>query len=82
VPVVAGSSPGPRFVLADAGFYYTEPTPQAIARALRLVHEARIDATLDSKLRQGIERARAEFSVEAVARRLDSLLRDGGPPPQ
>ncbi|MCB1684747.1 MAG: glycosyltransferase family 4 protein [Pseudomonadales bacterium] len=82
VPVVAGPSPGPRSVLGEIGFYFDRAEPVAIAQALQAVHQAAssADAGLDAQLQQGIERARREFSVAAVARRLDDLFFQGVPP--
>ena len=74
IPVVAGPSPGPRSVLGPVGFYYERAEAEDVAAALKRVHGAQTDARLEERLRQGVERARREFSIAAVARRLDELF--------
>jgi len=78
IPVVAGPSPGPRSVLGPVGFYYERAEPVEIAAALARVRSARDDSGLDRRMQQGIERARQEFSIAAMARRLDDLFVHSG----
>ena len=74
VPVLAGPSPGPRSVLGDAGFYYPAPEPQVIAAALARLRGDIRDGRAAEAVRAGRLRAEREFSVAAVAARLDDLF--------
>lgn len=65
VPVVAPRQPGPLCILADLGHYFDGSEPQAIAAAMQ--------AALVAPPGEGRQRAQREFSVAAVARRLESL---------
>jgi glycosyltransferase involved in cell wall biosynthesis len=72
VAVVAGPTPGPRFVLGDAGHYFDSFAPDDLAAAVKLVHERREGS--DERVAGGVKRAAEEFSVAAVARRLRSVM--------
>ena len=74
VPVLAGSAPGPRFVLGEQGFFYPAPTPAAIAEALADVRGALADGRAAAVAEAARERARQQFSVTALAARLDDLF--------
>ena len=65
VPVVTPRQPGPLCILADLGHYFEGSEPQAIAAAMQ--------AALEAPPGEGPERARREFSVAAVAERLEAL---------
>ena len=65
VPVVTPRQPGPLCILADLGHYFGGSEPQAIAAAMQ--------AALEAPPGEGRERAQREFSVAAVARRLEAL---------
>jgi glycosyltransferase involved in cell wall biosynthesis len=75
VAVVAGPTPGPHFVLGDAGYYFDDFTAADLAAAVMAVHEDRDRSS--ERLVRGVERAEREFSVAAVARRLQTLLEQG-----
>lgn len=66
VPVVTPRQPGPLCILADLGHYFEGSEPQAIAGAMQ--------AALEAPPGEGPERAQREFSVAAVAKRLEALL--------
>ena len=68
----SGSAPGPRFVVGDAGFYFSEDTPQAVADAVCRVHARRDELT--AWLAAARARAEREFSVAAAGARLRTLL--------
>lgn len=72
VPVVALPQHGPEFVLGDLGVYAQADTPGAFAQALQAAQN------IDRKhlLAQGQKRVRQLFSVSALARSLDDLLKD------
>ncbi len=72
VPVVAGPSPGPRFVLDDVGYYFNESMADDLVAAVKDVHENRRRGV--ERLARGVKRAEQEFSVVAIARRLRALL--------
>ncbi len=74
IPVVAGPTPGPQFVLGGSGFYYTEREPRAIADAIMQVQVAADSGDLPDRLAHAEERAEREFSVQALARHLEELL--------
>jgi glycosyltransferase involved in cell wall biosynthesis len=61
-------------VLGGAGFYYPAPEPQAIAAALARLREDIRDGRAAESVRAGRLRAEREFSVTAVAARLDDLF--------
>ena len=65
VPVVTPRQPGPLCILADLGHYFDGSEPQAIAAAMQ--------AALEAPPGEGRERAQREFSVAAVAERLEAL---------
>ena len=65
VPVVAPRQPGPVCILDDIGHYFEGAEPQAIAAAMQ--------AALAAPPGEGPERAHRQFSVAAVAQRLDAL---------
>ena len=65
VPVVTPRQPGPLCILADLGHYFEGSEPQAIAGAMQ--------AALEAPPGEGPERAQREFSVAAVAKRLEAL---------
>ncbi|MCZ6888887.1 MAG: glycosyltransferase family 4 protein [Gammaproteobacteria bacterium] len=72
-PVICADRPGPREVLGDEGCYFEGDDPGALARALvefatdLQVRQARTDAAY--------QRVVDQFSVEALARRFERLLR-------
>lgn len=68
IPVVCQSVAGPAEVLGGMGFCYDIPQVRDIAAALRGVHDAKVDR--EAFRRRAEARVRAEFSVEAVARRI------------
>jgi glycosyltransferase involved in cell wall biosynthesis len=72
VPVVAGPTPGPHFVLGDVGHYFTEFTAEALAAAVIAVHRDRGNSA--ERKARGEARAAEDFSVAAIARRLQTLL--------
>ncbi len=74
VPVLAGQVAGPESVLGGVGFYYDKPQPDVIADALQEIHGLYQSGGIDARIQQGIERTTREFSVAAVARRLDDLF--------
>lgn len=69
VRVVAGPAPGPRYVLGDAGLYFSEQSPAAVAAALEAAYADR-----GANHEAGSDRAQSEFSVTAVAQRLRPWL--------
>lgn len=70
VPVVAGPTPGPQYVLGSTGFYYNQRQPAEIAEAIRGVVRARDAGELPERSRKALDRAEREFSVAALAARL------------
>ena len=74
IPVVAGPAPGPQFVLGGCGYYYTERQPESVAAALMRVEQDLVDGTLDERMARGRDRALREFSIAALAGRLDELF--------
>ena len=72
IAVVAGPAPGPRFVLGDVGHYFGEFSAEHLAAAVTAVY---LDRGRDTaRLDRGIERTEKQFSVGAVAQRLEALL--------
>ncbi|MCZ0945241.1 MAG: glycosyltransferase, partial [Gammaproteobacteria bacterium] len=65
VPVVTPRQPGPLCILEDLGHYFEGSEPQAIAAAMQ--------AAVEAPPGEGSERAQREFSVAAVAERLEAL---------
>lgn len=74
VPVVSPTVPGPQFVLGGSGYYYTERTPGSVAEAIARVQADRQAGELAGRLAHARERAVREFSVAALAARLDELF--------
>ena len=74
IPVVAGPAPGPQFVLGGCGYYYTEREAEPIAAALIRVEQDLANGTLVERMARGRERALREFSIAALAGRLDELF--------
>lgn len=70
VPVVAGPTPGPQFVLGSSGFYYNRRQPDEIADAVAEVRRAGATGELTGRLERALERAEREFSIRALADRL------------
>ena len=68
VPVITPRQPGPLCILGDLGHYFEGSEPQAIAAAMQ--------AALEAPPGEGRERAQREFSVAAVAERLEALRGD------
>ncbi len=66
VPVITPRQPGPLCILADLGHYFEGSEPQAIAAAMQ--------SALEAPPGEGRARAQREFSVDAVAERLEALL--------
>ena len=67
VPVVAPNLPDAVSVLDKSGLYFDDPEPESICSAL-------VEALSPARMSAGPERVREEFSVPAVAQRLQSLL--------
>jgi len=74
VPVVAGPSPGPQFVLGGSGYYYMQRDPEEVAEALLRVQADNVAHALGERAERGKNRALREFSISALARHLDELL--------
>jgi glycosyltransferase involved in cell wall biosynthesis len=76
VAVVAGPTPGPNYVLGDAGHYFADFTAQDLAATVAQVHRFRDQEREreSERLARGVARAEDEFSVKALARRLQALL--------
>lgn len=74
VPVVAGPTPGPQFVLGGTGFYYNQREPEAVARAISSVGQAQAAGELAERAERALERAEREFSVTALAAHLAPLI--------
>ena len=74
VPVVAGPTPGPQYVLGGTGFYYNQREPAQIAEAVRSVDLARRGGELPDRADTALERAEREISVAALAERLALLV--------
>lgn len=74
VPVVAGPTPGPQFVLGGSGFYYLERNPEAVADAIVQVQTVSRAGALPERLAHARARAEREFSVQALAGHLETLL--------
>lgn len=74
VPVVAGPTPGPQFVLGGSGFYYTRREPEQIAEAIIRVRDAATAGVLAERIANAEARADREFSVRALAGYLQALL--------
>ena len=70
LPVVAGPTPGPQYVLGSTGFYYNRRNPAEIAAAIRSVAQARDAGELPGRAEKALLRAEREFSVPALAARL------------
>jgi glycosyltransferase involved in cell wall biosynthesis len=68
VRVVCGASKGPREILGDLGTYFDQDEPSAIVSAMKqsLVADENYAQACDEVLRK-------HYSIQAVARRLDSL---------
>ncbi len=74
IPVVAGPTPGPQFVLGSTGFYYNQRQPDQIAQAIGQVELARQAGELPERADRALERVSREFSVAALAARLAPLV--------
>ena len=74
IPVVAGPTPGPQYVLGSTGFYYNQRQPEQIADAVRRLEQARRAGELQERAGKALERAEREFSVSALAGHLSTLL--------
>ncbi|MDH3644628.1 MAG: glycosyltransferase [Gammaproteobacteria bacterium] len=72
VPVIAGPTPGPHFVLGDVGYYFDTFAAADLAAAIKMVHADR--GGNRERLARGLARAEQEFSVAAIAGRLQGLL--------
>ncbi len=77
VPVVAGPTPGPQFVLGSSGFYYNRRQPDEIADAIEEARRAGESGELAERLDHALERAEREFSIQALAGRLAPLTGAG-----
>lgn len=71
VPVVAGRGHGPEYVLAELGFYAENDTAQGYADAISRA----LGADRELLAQEGEKRALELFSVPALARYLDDLLK-------
>lgn len=76
VPVLAQRAPGPGFVLGDDA-YYCAADPASIASGLIQVHEARRNGHTRSVSDAARRRVERDFSVSALAARLDDLFFQG-----
>ena len=74
VPVVTARIPGPAYVLDDLGFYADDDSPAAYAAALRAAETCDRETLAAS----GHARIVREFSVSALARRLDDVCIERG----
>lgn len=73
VPVLCGPSPGPRFVVGDAGLTFAADDPADLGEALLAAWREWRTGGLADLGRRGRARAEREFSVAAAAGRLDAL---------
>jgi glycosyltransferase involved in cell wall biosynthesis len=71
VPVVTHRNHGPLFVLGELGVYTDDATPQGFSEALQ--RASKVDAA--SYKTRGRERVEREFSVTALARHLQHLIK-------
>jgi glycosyltransferase involved in cell wall biosynthesis len=74
VPVVSGPAPGPQFVLGGSGYYYTQREPGEVAAALERVYRDRQTGAMAERMERARERVIREFSIAALASRLDDLF--------
>lgn len=72
VPVVCERTAGPADVLGELGIYYTGSTAPEIASALRDVQQRVVDD--DGWKARAAARVQAEFSIDALARRIGAEL--------
>ncbi len=82
VPVVLADSPGPVSVAGDSGYVFSGGDADAAAGALKRVYDEvyRSGAgALDAYRRHALQRVTQQFSVSALARRLDALMVDVRP---
>lgn len=73
VPVLAGPSPGPRFVLGATGCHFGSAAPEVLARALCTARAEHRSGMLAQRAAAARARVETEFSVAAGARRLAAL---------
>ncbi len=73
VPVLHGASPGPRFVVGDAGCCFSAHRPDEVGTALQAAYQAWCDGSLAAVGRRGRARVEHEFSVAAGVGRLQAL---------
>jgi glycosyltransferase involved in cell wall biosynthesis len=74
VPVVSAPAPGPQFVLGGSGYYYTRREPEDVAAALERADRDRASGAILERIEHARVRAVREFSVAALAARLDDLF--------
>jgi len=74
VPVIAGPAPGPRFVLGDHAIYYQREDAREIAAAIEELRSAQMDGRVQEQVQQARQRVEREFSVAALASKLDALF--------
>jgi len=73
LPVLSSPAPGPRFVLGAVGDYFQPADPEVLAAALRRAFADWRAGSLAVRAKAGRQRVEAEFSVPALARRLQDL---------
>jgi glycosyltransferase involved in cell wall biosynthesis len=73
LPVLSSPAPGPRFVLGAVGAYFEPAVAEALAGALRRAFDDWRAGTLTARADAARRRVEAEFSVVALAGRLQAL---------
>ena len=73
VRVIAGSSPGPTYVLGDSAIYFQEFTANSVSRALLAAYRETEEIKNTEKMR-GRRRASSYFSISALTARLKDLF--------
>ncbi len=76
VPVLCGPSPGPRFVMGEAGRRFAPAAPDVLGESLVAAYVDWESRVLGARVRQARERVEQEFSVPAATRRLQALASD------
>jgi glycosyltransferase involved in cell wall biosynthesis len=79
LPVVTGLAPGPQFVLGGTGYYYQRAEPAAVAEVLSQVRREKASGALADRLARAEARVHREFSVDALAARLEALITEESP---
>lgn len=76
LPVIAQRAPGPEFLLADDA-YYADPDPAAVAAAIRALQRDTDSGVAAARAQAARARVARDFSIAALAARLDDLLFQG-----